>query len=212
MSISKTVCELLLPPRCLGCGNLMPPSSGDRVTPHFCRDCHPAWEHATLSQCPTCFAAYRDCICAPYVLQRTGCKILVKLIPYNGDRNLHTAQHVVLSVKRRAGRRAFSFLAEELCEGVEKALVASDEKQSFSHTVVAHLPRTRRNFKQYGFDQAQGAFCGVERLAFMRALPTHRTRLSCARCAKARSLACIAFSMRICRRRAPSLPTRRAVS
>ena len=156
MSLKKCVYELLFPPRCLGCGGMMPPSSGDRITTQLCRDCRAAWEYATLAQCPTCFAAYRDCTCAPYVLQRTGCKALVKMVPYDSGKDLHTAQRILLSVKRKASRRGFSFFAEELCEGLKKALAQPSEKQAFSHTVVAHLPRTRRNFKRYGFDQAQG--------------------------------------------------------
>ncbi len=173
MSLKKCVYELLFPPRCPGCGSMMPPSSGERITPYLCRDCRSAWEYATLAQCPTCFAAYRDCTCAPYVLQRTGCKALVKLVPYDGRNDLHTAQRIVLSVKRRAGRRGFSFFAEELCEGLKKALAEPSEKQAFSHTVVAHLPRTKRNFKQYGFDQAQGiakALAKRMELPFVKAL------------------------------------------
>ncbi|MBR6728474.1 MAG: ComF family protein [Clostridia bacterium] len=151
----RTAKELFCPPRCLGCGERFAPSVGPARSPYLCRKCQSDWEWSTLAQCPQCFAAYRDCTCAPHVLKRAGCMSLVKLTPYSKEDDLQVAQRIVLRFKRTPNHRSLEFCAEELCEGVRAAIAEADKKEAISHTVIAHLPRSRRNLRRFGFDQAK---------------------------------------------------------
>lgn len=164
MGLWQTVKDLIFPPRCLGCGERIAPSLGKEIAPFLCKDCQKDWEWSTLAQCPQCFAAYCDCTCAPYVLKRAGCEALVKAAPYASEPELCMAQRIVLRNKRDFNRRGIDFCAEALQEGVRKAIAAADEKMSISHTVMAHLPRSRRNYRKYGFDQAQELARSLSRL------------------------------------------------
>ena len=146
--------DLVFPPRCFGCGRLLLPALGQGKSPCFCKSCETEWERACLAQCPQCFAAYLDCTCMPHVMKQAGCAALIKVVPYGEESELRAVRHAVLASKRAPRSRHAAFFAESLREGVEKALADADQKMPISHTVMAHLPRTRQNFRAYGFDQA----------------------------------------------------------
>lgn len=156
MSILATLDQLLFPPRCVGCGKRQNPSFDKHHAPFLCAVCRDEWERCTLAQCPQCFRAYRDCTCAPYAVTRAGAVALVKMAPYNDTHEMRTVRNVVLGIKRFPVRRGFDFCADVLCEGVKKSLADVVENMPISHTVVAHLPRSRRNAREYGFDQSKG--------------------------------------------------------
>lgn len=168
MKLFRTVSELLFPPQCLGCGQRFAPSLGEQSAPWLCKSCRTEFERSCLLQCPECFAAYLDCTCAPSVMKRAGCVSFIKLAPYGDDRELETVRRIILKNKHFPARRGFAFCADALCEGVKKAVAVCDENMPISHTVMAHLPRTRRNLKKYGFDQAKGlakalsSRCGIK--------------------------------------------------
>jgi ComF family protein len=162
MSWFKTAEQLIHPPHCVGCGQKLRASFGGYTAPLLCAECATAWERSTLAQCPQCFRAYRDCTCAPYAVTRAGGAALIKMAPYTEESELRVVRGVLLGIKKRPSRRGMQFCADALCEGTEKALREAEENMPISHTVVAHLPRSRRNARLYGFDQSKGV---AQRLA-----------------------------------------------
>ena len=169
--IVKLLGELMFPPKCLGCRERMRPSMTQKPTPRLCVDCEAAWEHSRFAQCPECFAAYCDCTCAPHVLKRAGCAALIKAVPYGEEAELCVVRRILLDAKRRPDVRATAFLAENVRDLLEKTLAELEQKTPISHTVMAHLPRTRHNLRQYGFDQAAEL---AKALARLTALPYAR--------------------------------------
>ena len=150
----KVLEELMFPPKCLGCRERMRLSLTEKPTARLCVKCEAAWEHSRFAQCPECFAAYCDCTCAPPVLKRAGCAALIKAVPYGEEAELYVVRRILLDAKHHFKARATDFLAENVRELLEKTLAELEQKTPISHTVMAHLPRTRRNFRLYGFDQA----------------------------------------------------------
>ena len=151
----RITADLLFPPCCVGCGKRIFPSMGKEKTPYFCPDCALEWEKCLLSQCPDCFMPYCECQCQPYAMKRVGSKGLIKLAPYHKEEHYRTVSHAIHSMKRTPRARVFDCCAENLCENLIKTLHTSDEETPISHTVIVHLPRTRKNAKRYGFDQAR---------------------------------------------------------
>lgn len=88
-------------------------------------------------------------------MKRAGSAAFIKLTPYGDGDELRTVSRLVNDCKRYPNTRGFLCCAEELLPALEKILRETEEKQPFSHTVMAHLPRMRRNVRKYGFDQAQ---------------------------------------------------------
>lgn len=147
--------DLLFPPCCVGCGKRISPSMTKEKTPYFCPDCALEFEKSLLSQCPDCFAPYCECNCQPNAMKRVGSKGLIKLAPYHKEEHYRTVSHAIHSMKRTPRARVFDCCAENLAQPLLKAVRATDEKKPISHTVIVHLPRSVRNARRYGFDQAK---------------------------------------------------------
>jgi ComF family protein len=154
--------DLIFPPCCIGCGERISPCVAKNENPYFCAACAKKWENDRLSQCPDCYAAYCDCRCRPDIMRRAGVVSLVKLAPYHGERGHSVTECVIRGMKREPRRRSFECCADSLAPLLLSALDEMEQKVPISHTVVAHLPRSRRNARLYGFDQSKGV---AQRLA-----------------------------------------------
>lgn len=151
----QTVRDLCFPPRCVGCGDRLPPSVGMKKAPFFCPVCAPLWEQSLLSQCPDCFAAYCDCRCQPKIMERAGSLGLIKLAPYTDAGEHATVRRAVYGMKRSPRSRTFNCCAEELAPALCRTVEKQNEKTPISHTVITYLPRSRKSVRRYGFDQAR---------------------------------------------------------
>ncbi|MBQ3482999.1 MAG: ComF family protein [Clostridia bacterium] len=141
---------LLFPPRCLCCGKRI-----DR-THALCETCALQLERDMRTQCPDCFLEYASCHCAPACVRRAGVSALLKLAPYREDGAHSAARRIILRMKTRPNARAFSFLALELAAILRPFLAERNESDaSVTQAVIAWLPRSRRNLRRYGFDQAK---------------------------------------------------------
>ena len=157
--IFRLLSELLFPPRCAACGKLLPVSRFKSEQP-FCVGCAAGWSRALLKQCDTCFQPFENCHCSASVLEKCGIRRFVKLAPYSEDPTLCVPRLTVLGIKRRCVGETFSFLAGSLRVTVLAAVRASDlERRQRGEppldTVISYLPRSRRNLRKYGFDQAK---------------------------------------------------------
>lgn len=150
---------LLFPPRCAACGKLLPISNTKADTP-FCAACAAGWSRALSKQCDSCFQPFENCHCTVNVLEKKGIRRLVKLSPYSEEPSLSVPRLTVLGIKRQCTRSTFSFLAASLRLTTLAAVRAADLERRQQgkpplDTVISYLPRSGRNLKKYGFDQAK---------------------------------------------------------
>ena len=150
--------QLIFPPRCALCAELLPPAYKRETA--LCEDCQPLFLSAMRIQCRECFLPFSDCRCALSRLRRSGVDMHVKLSPYNDkEGRSEVVQQMIHRMKRENLSDTFSYLAGELSEGVTAA-VRSLERHFLSEgktpppVVIAHLPRNKRSVLLHGFDQA----------------------------------------------------------
>ena len=134
--------DLLFPPRCMGCGDLLPPFV-KRATV-FCPLCRTAWETAVTEA-------------ADHAAADAG-RGLVYLVHYRPGHADGIPEKLIYHLKHEGDPRAFSFVAERLAPRLldaaatlpARAPVGEDKPLLFSYP-----PRRRSAVREDGFDQAQ---------------------------------------------------------
>ena len=134
--------DLLFPPRCVGCGDLLPPFV--KRTTVFCPLCRTAWETAVIEA-------------ADHAAADTG-RGLVYLVHYRSGHADGIPEKLIYHLKHEGDPRAFSFVAERLVPRLldaaatlpTRAPVGEDKPLLFTYP-----PRRRSAVREDGFDQAQ---------------------------------------------------------
>ena len=157
--ILRLVCEVLFPPHCAVCDKLMAPDP-QKETPALCRTCAPLWSREIARSCSRCQQPFHECRCVLPHMKRRGIVAHVKMAPYHDEEEASATRRIILSIKDRADRRVFRFLAEELAPGVRAAVKSAEEREireghAPCRTVISFLPRSKRTAARVGFDQAQ---------------------------------------------------------
>ena len=148
--ILKQISELIFPPRCAGCHTLLPTGEAGGV---FCAECEREFEREMRMQCPKCHAAHCECRCQPFLMKQAGCRALIKLAPYGEGEAYYVVRRMLLDMKKRPCRRKARYLASQLCQGVLEML--RKEGVSKEQCVITYLPRSPRNRRRDGVDQAK---------------------------------------------------------
>ncbi len=123
--------DLFFPPRCAGCGTLLPPF--DLSCPFLCPACRVSW----ASACATAG-------------QEAG---LVYLVPYQPGRPNGIPQRVIYGLKHRGDSRMFDALANQLAGAVAERLDTLGVNPG--EVVVAYPPRRQQAIRKDGYDQAR---------------------------------------------------------
>ena len=134
--------DLLFPPRCVGCGDLLPPFV--RRATVFCPLCRTAWETAITEA-------------ADHAAADAG-RGLVYLVHYRPGHADGVPEKLIYHIKHQGDPRAFSFVAERLAPRLldaaatlpARAPVGEDKPLLFTYP-----PRRRSAVREDGFDQAQ---------------------------------------------------------
>ena len=134
--------DLLFPPRCVGCGDLLPPFA--RRATVFCPLCRTAWESAVTEA-------------AEHAADDAG-RGLVYLVRYRPGHADGIPEKLIYHLKHEGDPRAFSFVAERLAPRLldaaailpTRAPVCEDKPLLFTYP-----PRRRSAVREDGFDQAQ---------------------------------------------------------
>ena len=134
--------DLLFPPRCVGCGDLLPPFA--RRATVFCPLCRTAWETAITEA-------------ADHAAADAG-RGLVYLVHYRPGHADGIPEKLIYHLKHEGDPRAFSFVAERLAPRLldaaatlpTRAPVGEDKPLLFTYP-----PRRRSAVREDGFDQAQ---------------------------------------------------------
>lgn len=141
-TVGNAARDLLFPPRCVGCGDLLPPFV--RRATVFCPLCRTAWETAVTEA-------------ADHAAADTG-RGLVYLVHYRPGHADGIPEKLIYHLKHEGDPRAFSFVAERLAPRLldaaatlpARAPVGEDKPLLFTYP-----PRRRSAVREDGFDQAQ---------------------------------------------------------
>ena len=145
--------ELLFPPTCMGCGCRFPIDvKGTRTSP-FCAACEEKWEQAMRAACPSCGRSLFDCRCQSALMKQAGSSGLVKLTSYGEGASHALIRRVVYRMKRHYCEGMLSRCAQDLADGVRLALF--DLGYSTDRAVITYLPRSEKNLRRDGIDQAK---------------------------------------------------------
>ena len=134
--------DLLFPPRCIGCDELLTPFAKHAEV--FCSVCRTAWETAMTE------AAEDSAADASHGL--------VYLVHYHPGRADGIPERLIYHIKHRGDPRAFSFVAERLSPRLLDAaatLPARKAEGADKPLLFTYPPRRRSAVAKDGFDQAQ---------------------------------------------------------
>ena len=140
----------LFPHKCGGCRQIL---SKEAYGHAFCSSCFLKWNAAKVEDCPDCFRPAIECTCMPKRLSSAGALCLRKAIFYDPTRRREPCNRLIYFLKHRPVERYAKFLAAELTAGVlrELEVIGIDP----GSVTVCGVPRGRRAYAEYGFDQAE---------------------------------------------------------
>lgn len=155
-AVGGVLTDLFFPPRCAGCGALLPPFRRlhGGVVPALCADCLPQWEKAR-AQVPD-----------------GGQAGAVWLVPYCPEEPKCVPQQVIFRLKHRDDRRLTEWLSAALAEPVRRTLESAGT--DVRTAVCLYPPRRRAAVRKDGFDQAQRLACGLAGCLGATCLPAVR--------------------------------------
>ena len=134
--------DLLFPPRCVGCGDLLPPFV--RCATVFCPLCRTAWETAVTEA-------------ADHAAADAG-RGLVYLVHYRPGHADGIPEKLIYHLKHEGDPRAFSFVAERLAPRLLDAAATLPTRAPLGEDkplLFTYPPRRRSAVREDGFDQAQ---------------------------------------------------------
>ena len=141
-TVGNAALDLLFPPRCVGCGDLLPPFV-KRATV-FCPLCRTAWETAVTEA-------------ADHAAADAG-RGLVYLVHYRSGHADGIPERLIYHLKHEGDPRAFSFAAERLAPRLLDAAATLPTRAPMGEDkplLFTYPPRRRSAVREDGFDQAQ---------------------------------------------------------
>lgn len=153
MRILDLFADLIFPPKCAGCGELLDVKLGERRREPLCRSCRRRYENEKLTECDRCGLAMPFCRCMPDNMRRAQCESLIKLVPYRPSDARATVNGLIYSVKRYNDASLFYFIAQDMRaplidEMRSRGLMPED-------CVISFVPRSAKNLASEGFDQGR---------------------------------------------------------
>ena len=137
--------DLLFPPRCVGCGELLAPFSGPDAI--FCPLCRTAWESAVNE--------------AAEQAERDASRGLIYLTFYRSNRTDGVPERMIYRIKHKGDPRIFAFVAERLSPRVLRAAESLPTRADATGNagefpiLVTYPPRRSAAVREDGFDQAK---------------------------------------------------------
>lgn len=151
MKLSFLIENLLFPPKCANCGELLDIDISQKVISPLCDGCRFHFENEKMRECGRCGLSMTLCRCMPPAMERAQCSSLLKLTSYRSDGNSMPIRSFIYSVKIVKNKISFDFLSEQLRS------VLISEMRAYSlmpeNCVITYLPRSYKNISEYGFDQ-----------------------------------------------------------
>ncbi len=136
--------NLLFPPACVGCGELMEPFTAAGTAAVFCPLCRAAWETAMTE------AAAQSA--------QDAARGLVYLTLYHSGRTDGIPERLIYHIKHQGDRRTFGFVAERLAPRLLSAAATLPTRAPEGEDkplLFTYPPRRRSAVSRDGFDQAK---------------------------------------------------------
>lgn len=167
--------NLIFPPKCINCGELLDIELTERVSDPFCPKCRLHFERAKNDECERCGLEMKFCRCMPQAMSKVQCTSLLKLMGYKNRDNSMPLRRFVYSMKRTSLKARNSFVAEQM-----RALLIP-EMRAYGllpeDCVISYLPRSRKNKALYGLDQSLILAKSLSRITGIRLVPCFRRKL-----------------------------------
>ncbi len=136
------ITELIYPPRCVMCGELLDPGT-ERVC--FCDMCRGIWESEKTAQCPECRRRVNECGCQPKYNKSRTVDSFRTLSFYDSD----NVKKLIKTVKTDRDPALEALLGRDLSSLIMRYYKIDGD------CVVAYPNRDRISVKKYGFDHAR---------------------------------------------------------
>lgn len=151
MSVKYLILNLLFPPKCAACGEVLDIDITKRHTSPLCARCRRVYELAKTEECAECGLSAEHCRCMPKNMAREGCSSLLKLAFYRPGDPSSRMGRFILSVKEINDPVLFSFLAEQL----RGLLIGEMRREGLmpGDCFITYMPRSHAKLRDVGFDQ-----------------------------------------------------------
>jgi len=153
MSVKNVFFNLLFPPKCSNCSELLDVDITKHARETLCAKCRVDYESEKQRECMYCGLPMRFCRCMPKNMEKAQCSCLLKLISYRPQDEKFPIRSFIYAVKRRDERAYFDFVGEQLRE----LLIAEMKAEALmpEDCVITYLPRAPKNKAHHGFDQGK---------------------------------------------------------
>ncbi len=151
MKLYHLMLDLLYPPFCAACGELLPigrefsQTSMQSSSKVLCPTCLEKWRQAKETRCFVCHRKQCECSCTPRSLLKLKAKC-AHIAAYRTAED--TAGRLLMAVKDENYTLLYDFLAEELAERLNHLPMPKN-------CLITFLPRSRRRAADAGVDQAK---------------------------------------------------------
>ena len=173
--ILNVVSNLLFPPHCANCGQLLDISLTDKAYEPLCPSCRRHYENEKSRECDRCGLSMKFCTCMPQHMERAQCTGLIKLISYRAYDDEMPIKRFVYSIKHSNYRVTFDFLAEQMKEQLIVEMRAKNLRPD--DCVITYLPRSYKNKAEDGFDQGLALARSLSRITGIELVKCFRRNL-----------------------------------
>ena len=142
VSLKDLILDLIFPPRCAGCLDLLPIKQEDI----FCPKCRKEWELYKKEKCRRCGQPIESCWCGIPFDKDGVITSEHHLVQYHKNKN-SVIKCLVYYMKRRNNKKVFDAIAREM-------YIQHYSKLELNDPVICYIPRSPRNIRRFGHDQA----------------------------------------------------------
>ncbi len=152
MSIFDLCENLIFPPKCANCRELLDIDINKKHTDPLCPQCRLNFEHEKSIECSSCGLEMRFCRCMPAKMNRAQCTCLLKLMSYKPNDDKKKINQFVYSIKHSYNKVSFAFVAEQMRACLINEMRACSLMPE--DCVITYMPRSHKNKATDGFDQS----------------------------------------------------------
>lgn len=144
MKLFRALIDLIFPPSCLSCGELIDPKDS------FCHVCQSKWKMWLLQRCPKCGHPAPICSCLPRTRKKKSTDRLAYTFFYDSHNEERIGNRLIYRLKQEHDRRLLDFLAARMAESVTSLAYA--QGITLSEYRITYPPRARLSVHIHGFD------------------------------------------------------------
>ncbi len=144
MKAAELLLNLVYPPFCVACGELLPLTKAEDA---LCDKCNDQWTQAKELHCPDCRNREDICHCAQPTLRRLGVEC-AHLVPYRSPTDM--VGKLLMTAKDERYDSLYRFFGRVLSERADAIFEPIGQD-----AIVTWLPRSRSRRRQAGVDQAK---------------------------------------------------------